>query len=169
MEITARDSMLQYISDGHKDAYGFRPDLSRYSEWSEDELSAECDRISDAVGESIRAEEQQKAEALAEWERQFTLTLKAEEQQAEALAEWERQITLTLDSGAPDRDTAIEWLLGAEQFDASDLAYGSSYVSWHFGMRMSDSAPHNIEIQRVIDTRMQPQIDAYFERLHADD
>jgi hypothetical protein len=148
MEITVRDSLMQYISDGHKDAYGFRPDLSRYSEWSEDELSAECDRISDAVGESIRVEEQQ---------------------QAEALAEWERQIALAMVSGAADRDTAIEWLIGAEQFDASDLAYGSSYVSWHFGMRTSNSEPHNIEIQRIIDNRMKSQIDAYFERLHADD
>lgn len=145
MKKTVRDSMLQYISDGHKDAYGYRPDMSRYTGMSDAELEVAVKEIDDAVGESIREDERR-------W--------------ANALANWEQQIAQTMESGAADRDTAIYWLLGAEQFDGSDLAYGASYVSYHFGMSTSMSEPHNIEIQRVINTHFKDKVNAYMDEVH---
>ena len=145
MKMSVRDSMLQYISDGHKDAYGYRPDMSRYTGMSDAELEVVVKEIDDAVGESIKEDERR-------W--------------AIALANWEQQIAQTMESGAADRDTAIYWLLGAEQFDGSDLAYGASYVSYHFGMFTGMSEPHNIEIQRVINTHFKDKINAYMDEVH---
>ena len=145
MKMSPRDSMLQYISDGHKDAYGYRPDMSRYTGMSDAELEVVVKEIDDAVAKSIKEDEQR-------W--------------ANALAEWERQIALTIEAGASDRDTAIQWLLGAEQFDGSDLAYGASYVSYHFGMFTGMSEPHNIEIQRVINTHFKDKVNAYMDEVH---
>lgn len=50
-----REVLLSYISDAHKDAYGFRPS-NRYAEYaamSLDELHAEADRLGAAVWDIV--------------------------------------------------------------------------------------------------------------------
>ena len=47
-ELTEREQLLTYISDVHKDAYGFRPRGS-YSDYSVVELRAELDSLCEAA------------------------------------------------------------------------------------------------------------------------
>ena len=44
-----RESLISYISDAHKDAYGFRPRGYNYSEWSMEDLGEEVDRMSEVI------------------------------------------------------------------------------------------------------------------------
>ena len=57
-----RDSLITYIYDGHKDAYGFRNRGYDFDAMSLEDLKAEADRISDAVqAENKRMEEMENA------------------------------------------------------------------------------------------------------------
>lgn len=92
-ELSRRDSLLSYISDAHKDAYGFRPRGMGYNELSIEELEAEADRLSEAVCSAIEEEER--------WE-------------LEARAKWEASVSEAIAVGAGNRETAVRWLLDAE-------------------------------------------------------
>ncbi len=52
-------------------------------------------------------------------------------------------------AGAKDELTAIRWILEAEQLSKFDLAYGSDYVAWHFGLPYKGEFDQ--QIQTVID------------------
>lgn len=88
-----RDSLISYISEAHKDAYGFRPRGYNYSEWSFEALQEEADRMSEAASREFQRKEQA---------------------DQEAVAEFEAQVQSNLDMGAADRDTAIRWILEAQ-------------------------------------------------------
>ena len=106
-----RHSLVSYISDAHKDAYGFRPRGYNYAEWSIAQLEAEADRLSDAVTNAIR-------------EREFT-----EAREVEAL---EVRIADLIAMGASDRDTAIRWIC-----DSIDHGGDLSYVCYELGVPYS--------------------------------
>lgn len=89
---SARQEILSYISDAHKDAYGFRP-RGLYAGYNLKELYAEADRLSDAVGEAIKEEEAA---------------------QESARASWEASVAKTIELGAGTREAAVRWLLDAE-------------------------------------------------------
>ncbi len=102
------------LSDFHKDAYGFRP-RGHYQEWwTEEEVNAEYDRLSDICNENIESEAiQQKA----------------------ALADFEKLIQETINQGAGDRLTAIRWLIQGEELDIKfgqdvDHFFWIQGVSW---------------------------------------
>ena len=103
-----RHSLVSYISDAHKDAYGFRPRGYNYAEWSIAQLEAEADRLSDAVTNAIR-------------EREFT-----EAREVEAL---EVRIADLIAMGASDRDTAIRWIC-----DSIDHGGDLGYVCYELGV-----------------------------------
>jgi hypothetical protein len=52
-------------------------------------------------------------------------------------------------AGARDELTAIRWILEAEALSKFDLAYGSDYVAWHFGLPYKGEFDQ--QIQTVID------------------
>ena len=103
-----RQNLISYISDAHKDAYGFRPRGYNYNEWTMTQLEAEADRLSDEVTQVIL-------------EREFT-----EAREVEAL---EVRIADLIDMGAEDRDTAIRWIC-----DSIDHGGDLSYVCYELGV-----------------------------------
>ena len=103
-----RESLISYISDAHKDAYGFRPRGYNYAEWSIAQLEAEADRLENAVTKAIT-------------EREFT-----EAREVEAL---EAQIADTITMGAGDRKTAIRWIC-----DGIDHGGDLTYVCYTLGV-----------------------------------
>ena len=61
-QLTERDQLLTYISDVHKDAYGFRPRGS-YDNYSVVELKAELDRLCEIAEEEYKRQQELEAEA----------------------------------------------------------------------------------------------------------
>lgn len=56
MGICDRDEYISLISDTYKEVHGFRPRFYLWSEMSLEQLQEEYNRLSDIVGEQIRAE-----------------------------------------------------------------------------------------------------------------
>jgi hypothetical protein len=109
-----RYSLISYISDGHKDAYGFRPRGENYYEWSTEALTEEADRISEAVTRAIEAEEVE---------------------QNRAVEAFEQAIQNTIEMGAGNRATALRWLTDAETFYSHQCV--ESFV-WSQGIMFTD-------------------------------
>ena len=61
-QLTEREQLLTYISDVHKDAYGFRPRGS-YDNYSVVELRAELDRLCEIAEEEYKLQQEREAEA----------------------------------------------------------------------------------------------------------
>jgi urocanate hydratase len=106
-----RESLISYISDAHKDAYGFRPRGYNYSEWSMEDLQEEADRMSEAVSRAIEEE-------------------RVRENQA--IAAFEQSIENLISMGAGDRKTAIRWIC-----DAVDHGGDLGYVCYELGLPYS--------------------------------
>ncbi len=111
---TEREELLSYISDAHKDAYGTRPH-GRYNNLTLAELRQVADELSDAVGEAIKRE--------------------ADEKAATAIA-FEVRVTEVIASGAGDRKTALRWIFDAEDISVTVSLYGGSYAAYHFGLEL---------------------------------
>lgn len=109
-----RQSLISYISDAHKDAYGFRPRGYNYSEWSMADLEAEADRLSEAVTRAIEAEEVE---------------------QNRAVEAFEQAIQNTIEMGAGNRATALRWLTDAETFYSYQCVEG---FVWEQGILFTD-------------------------------
>lgn len=92
-ERTHREELMDYISDAHKDAYGFRPRGYNYPEMTDAELEAEAASLSEAVNREITRERVEEAKCREAWEASVSDTIKL---------------------GAADRETAVRWLLDAE-------------------------------------------------------
>lgn len=103
-----RQSLISYISDAHKDAYGFRPRGNNYDEWSMEALEAEADRMSEAVTRAIEED-------------------RVRENQA--IAEFERSIENLISVGAGNRATAIRWIC-----DSIDHGGDLGYVCYELGL-----------------------------------
>ena len=84
-----RWSLINYIYDGYKDAYGVRGRHYNFDAMSIAELEAEADRIGDAVVETIDRE-------------------RAVEEAA--IEKFEASIASVIEVGAGDRETALRWL-----------------------------------------------------------
>jgi hypothetical protein len=106
-----RESLISYISDAHKDAYGFRPRGYNYAEWSMAQLEAEADRLSDAVTHAIEAEQVRENQAIADFEQSIENLIKM---------------------GAGNRATAIRWIC-----DAIDHGGDLGYVCYELGLPWS--------------------------------
>ena len=104
------------VSDLHKDARGFRPTEYFWEEWhqcGDENRQAMWDSLLDELSYEMFSEAKRQLDA----QRRF-----------------EKQVAVTIALGAGDRTTAIVWILDAEDFDASDAAYGGSSVCYHFGL-----------------------------------
>jgi len=104
------------VSDLHKDAYGCRPNEYFWEEWS---------RCGDDTRQSMW--DSLLEELSAEIARQKDAYARAE-------IEFHQRVQGMMLIGAKDELTAIRWILEAEAFTENDLAYGSDYVAWHFGL-----------------------------------
>lgn len=92
---TERNELITYIYEGHKDAYGVKGRHYDFDAMSTEQLRAEADRISDAVGQAIdqeRAQEQQDLQAFRD------------------------DVDKFISYGAGDRATALRWMTQDETF-----------------------------------------------------
>jgi len=121
----------QIVSDLHKDARGYRPTVYFWEEWN---ISNDFDRqaIWDGLLRELAAENARQQDAYARAEIDF-----------------HQRVQGTMLAGAQDELTAIRWILEAEGLTKTDLAYGSDYVAWHFGMPYKGQFDQ--QIQNVID------------------
>ena len=118
----------QIVSDLHKDARGYRPTEYFWEEWSQ------CgDDTRQAMWDNLLEE------LAAETARQLDAYARAE-------IAFHQRVQGTMVAGARDELTAIRWILEAEQLSKFDLAYGSDYVAWHFGL------PYKGEFDQQIQT-----------------
>ena len=93
-DLNTRHNILSFISDTHKEAYGFRPRGYDWDAYSIKELEALADNLA------------QEAEAEA---------YRVEAEATEAYQGFERAIASTVEAGAGNRATAIKWLYDAEE------------------------------------------------------
>lgn len=106
-----RYELMSYISDAHKDAYGFRPRGYNFAEWSIAQLEEEADRLSDVVVATIEQD-------------------KIREQQD--IEKFERNIEELIDMGAGNRETAIRWIC-----DGINHGGDLTYVCYELGLPFS--------------------------------
>jgi len=92
-QLTEREQLLTYISDVHKDAYGFRPRGS-YDNYSVVELRAELDRLCEAAEEEAK---------------------RIEEMEAEAYKALHKHLAGLVSMGAKDFKQALAWDIQAEE------------------------------------------------------
>ena len=125
-DLSEEEQLLQYISDTHKSAYGFRPRGPQYDNMSVEELRAELDRLGD-IAERVYEEEQ-----------------KREEQNAD---HWDLEIADLQDIGAQDRATAIKW-----HMQANDADWDVEHYVWKCGFLFTDRGRNLVkEIQKTVD------------------
>ena len=115
------------VSDLHKDARGFRPTEYFWEEWTQ-----MPDQMKQKIWDSL-IDEMNRAMA------------RQAEQEARAEIEFHQRIQGAMLIGAPDEVTAIRWILEAEEFTKYDLAYGKSYVAWHFGLSYQNQFQNQID------------------------
>lgn len=103
MEITYDEDT---VSDLHKDAYGYRPSATFWSQWkamTPAEKQAEWEYLCNVLEDSI--EHERNREKLA-------------------IESFEKRVAETIESGAGNRATAIRWILQAEGLAGEeDLGY----------------------------------------------
>ena len=91
-ELSEKEQLLTYISDTHKDAYGFRP-RGLYNDMSVQELKVELDRLYEAASEE--------ADRIQNLEKESWKELKS-------------HLANLVDMGAKDFRQALEWDMQAE-------------------------------------------------------
>ena len=94
--LSERDSLIQIYSDFHKDAYGFRPRMLNYHEFTLEELKEDFARFREVCDENNKLEE---------------------EANERASAEFEARVQSIIDMGAGDRETALRWILDSYEED----------------------------------------------------
>jgi len=120
------------VSDLHKDARGFRPTEYFWEEWTQcgdDNRQAMWDSLCQELEDTMAAER---------------------DAYARAELEFHQRVQGAMLLGAADELTAIRWILEAEQLTEYDLAYGSDYVAFHFGLPYKGLFDQ--QIQTVINT-----------------
>ena len=101
-QLSEKAQLLQYISDAHKDAYGFRPRGQYGDDWSVEELRVELDRLCDYANEVYELE-------------------KARE--VERLEEFEATLVKLMNCGAKSRMEALRWIIEADEDAQRDPGY----------------------------------------------
>lgn len=123
-----RDSLISYISDGHKDAYGFRPRHYDWDAMSMAELEALADDISNEVTREIEREEARKVEAVANFQGFIN-----------EMISW----------GAKDRSTALRWLTENETFyniqDVEHWVYNQGILFTDYGRGLVKELSHIVK------------------------
>ena len=104
-----RDSLISFISDVSKDAYGFRMRRD-WDSMSMAELEALADDISKAAAEAAKREE---------------------EEQAKAVETFETNVIDMIDMGAENRETAIRWIVESLDMGPSATA---EYACYNLGL-----------------------------------
>ena len=112
-DLSEREQLLIYISDVHKDAYGFRPRGKYGDDWTVEELKEELDRLVDYANE-VYEEEQIAAEKAAD--------------------AFDEQIIAVQASGAGNREQAIKWLVEADE----DALWDIEHFVWKQGFLFTD-------------------------------
>ena len=123
-----RQSLINYIYDGFKDAYGFRNRSYDFDNMTMAELEAEADRISEAVGQRI--EEDRKAEEAA-------------------VERFEQLLTDTMAMGAGDRETALRWIRDADEWNSDP-----GYMEFEYGLPygwLLDNFPSMVQGKRYME------------------
>ena len=114
-----RDRLISYISDAHKDAYGFRPRGYDWDAMSMDSLEQWADDLSAEVAREIEREQ---------------------EVSARAVEEFKALIQRTIELGAKDEETALRWLTQDEEFyheqDVEDWVYRHGILFTDFGREL---------------------------------
>ncbi len=100
-ELSEKEQLLTYISDVHKDAYGFRP-RGTYNGMSVQELKVELDRLSEAASEE--------ADRIANLEDRNWKALK-------------KHLSGLVDIGAKDFKQALVWDMQAEDVESWDFGF----------------------------------------------
>ena len=100
-DLSERDQLLTYISDTHKDAYGFRP-RGLYNDMSVPQLKVELDRLCEAASEE--------AERIHNVEKQSWLDLKS-------------HYADLVNMGAKDFRQALAWDMQAEDVESWDFGF----------------------------------------------
>lgn len=108
-----RYQLETYIYDGHKDAFGVKGRHYDFKSMTLEELKAEADYISEAVGRQMELE--------AEMEK-------------EAIERFEKAISDNLAMGAETREDAIRWVLQAEGLENEQDA---GYICYCLGLPYS--------------------------------
>ena len=106
----------QIVSDLHKDARGYRPDEYFWEEWTQCGDDTRQSMWDNLLNE-LAAENARQKDAYARAEIAF-----------------HQRIQGAMLVGAKDELTAIRWILEAEAFTEIDMAYGSDYMAFHFGL-----------------------------------
>lgn len=122
----------QIVSDLHKDARGYRPDEYFWEEWTQCGDDTRQSMWDNLLNE-LAAENARQKDAYARAEIAF-----------------HQRIQGAMLLGAKDELTAIRWILEAEAFTEIDLAYGSDYMAFHFGLPYKGEFDQ--QIQTVINT-----------------
>jgi len=112
-DLSEREQLLIYISDVHKDAYGFRPRGRYGDDWTVEELKEELDRLVDYANE-VHEQEQIAAEKAAD--------------------AFDEQIIAVQASGAGNREQAIKWLVEADE----DALWDIEHYVWKQGFLFTD-------------------------------
>ena len=113
------------FSDLYKDVYGFRPRCHEFYDAVPERKQEIWDSLCDELEEEI-----------------------ARQNDAYARAEiaFHQRIQGAMLVGAKDEMTAIRWIIEGEELTEYDLAYGSDYVAFHFGL------PYKGEFDQQIQT-----------------
>jgi len=114
-----RYQVVSYISDAHKDAYGFRPRGYDWDTMTMDELNQWADELSEEVAREIEREEARNAEAVAEFK---------------------SLVQSTIEMGAGDEETALRWLTQSEEFyhsqDVEHWVYNQGILFTDYGREL---------------------------------
>ena len=113
------------FSDLYKDVYGFRPRCHEFY----DAVSERKQEIWDSLCDELEEEIARQNDAYARAEIAF-----------------HQRIQGAMLVGAKDEMTAIRWIIEGEELTEYDLAYGSDYVAFHFGL------PYKGEFDQQIQT-----------------
>jgi len=114
-----RHQVVGYISDAHKDAYGFRPRGYDWDAMTMDELNQWADELSEEVAREVERDEARKSKALAEFK---------------------SLVQNTIEMGAGDEETALRWLTQSEEFyhsqDVEHWVYNQGILFTDYGREL---------------------------------
>lgn len=107
------------VSDLHKDAFGFRPSQTWWTEWDASDEEGK-QQLWDWLLEALDAE------------------MEAQRKRDErAINEFEDRVNSLVQLGAPDRLTAIRWIVESLELTETDLCYGADYVCYRLNLPYS--------------------------------
>jgi hypothetical protein len=108
--------LISFISDYHKDAYGFRPRNYNFQAWSMDELNTFIDELEVIVKENIAEEE---------------IRLQAD------ISAFKELIEKTISLGAGNIETALRWMFDGSGVELDEQEAAETFA-WKNGILFSD-------------------------------